>query len=346
MTANTKERIIHALLFVVLIFLVLGILLFNIIFNGINYKSVLLGSDTLQEDDGADNAAGITEPDNAYHAIRIHFLGNCIVGSMLGSDTYGTFNAMTKEKESSYFLENTAKRFGNDDWTIGLLDTVLSDNEELLPVTDSIAQERFRGYASNAEILKTGGVDVVSLATLHTHDYGAEGYADTISAAEAAGLRWGDDEHAVYLEKEGVVIGVYLCSAGTSYEEDSTARIVNWITGAKEKCDMIVICLSDRGVLTESEWWTPLGQACIDAGATVVLCNREGGSMSVENYKEGVIIDSLGTFLNGGERYGEKENFVYALTVYLEDGTISEWTGAMLAFHNYEEAWQPVEITE
>ncbi|MBE6569722.1 MAG: hypothetical protein E7658_05850 [Ruminococcaceae bacterium] len=345
MTANTRERIIHALLFVVLISLVLGVILFNIIFGGINYKSVLAGSDPLQEDTGADNASGITEPENAYHAIKIHFLGRCIVGSMLGSDAYGTFNAMTEEKDPSYFLENTERLFTNDDWTIGLLSTVLSDNEELPPVTSSIAAERFRGDAAYAEILTSGGVDIVSLATLHTHDYGTEGYTDTIAAAEAAGMRWGDDEHAVYLEKEGAVVGVYLCSVG-AFEEDSTSRIVNWITGAKEKCDMIVIYLSDRGVKAKLDWWTPLAQSCIDAGASVVLCDRIGGSMQVQTYGNGIIIDSLGIFLNGGERYGEKENFVLALTAYPVDGDITEWKYEMLPFHNYEEAWQPVQIIE
>lgn len=343
MRANTKERVLHALLFVILIFLVLGIVLFNVIFSGINYASVLEGSDTLQEDTGAENAAGVTEPENAYHAITIHFLGNCIAGSILGSDGYGTFNAMAQEKESDYFFENTLQLFENDDWTIGLLGTVFSDNEELNPVTDGIA---YKGTVSQAEILTAGGVDIVSLATSHANDYGKEGYTDTVAAVEAAGLKWGDDEHAVYLEKEDVRIGIYLCSVGDTSVENSTDRIVNWIGGAVEKCDMIVIYFSDRGVEIESEWWTPLGQACIDAGASVVLCGREGGTHSVESYKDGVIIDSLGTFLDGGERYSKKENFVYALTVYLKDGTVSDWTGEMLPFHNYEEPWQPVQVTE
>ncbi|MBQ7922012.1 MAG: CapA family protein [Clostridia bacterium] len=343
MRANTKERVLHALMFVILIFLVLGVVLFNVIFSGINYASVLLGSDTLQEDTGVDNATGVTEPENAYHAMTIHFLGNCIVGSILGSDGYGTFNAMAQETEPAYFFEKNLRLFANDDWTIGLLGTVLSDNGELAPVTDGIA---YKGTASQAEILTAGGVDIVSLATLHTRDYGSEGYADTVAAVEAAGLQWGDDEHAVYLEKEDVQIGIYLCSVGASSMDDSTDRIVNWINGAVEKCDMVVIYLSDRGVEIESEWWPPLGQACIDAGASIVLCNREIGPMSVEAYKDGVIIDCLGTFLDGGERYGEKENFVYALTVYLKDGTVSDWEGEMLPFYNYEEPWQPVQVTE
>ena len=66
----------------------------------------------------------------------------------------------------------------------------------------------FSGPSAYTEILTSGGIDCVTLANNHSHDYDTAGYEDTRRALESAGVTYfSTDTMAVWRNDDGLMIG-------------------------------------------------------------------------------------------------------------------------------------------
>lgn len=320
-----------------------GIVLHSVLATGSNYRPILQNGMSLMQTVPDDSLTMVREPADSKKALTIGFVGNCIIGSMLGSSAYGTFNALLAEAGPSYFLEKAYPVLASDDWTVCALGSVLSD-ANYAPVEKSAGElSWYLAPTSGAAVLSSGSIDIVSLATDHTGDYGADGYSDTQAALEAAGLLWGDDEHAVYLEQDGIRIGLYLCTLVD--EENDLPRILDWIEGVD--CDFIVIYPHGHmGGTPEEETVLAAYRTMVDAGADLVLATHSGMVSTPFSYGNGVIMPSLGSFLSGDTRFPEMDTGVFRLKLLTADGKLDDWSWEWIPFYPYNEPWQPVMQTE
>lgn len=137
--------------------------------------------------------------------VRMTFLGDCTLGDEARKRNASLGFAKTIEKMGCEHPFRQLRRLTSpDDLTVANLETVLSDRK-----LKKVRKEyNFIGSASYTEILTAGSIDCVTLANNHTHDFGEEGYEDTKTALNEAGVAWfGTDSPAVWISEEGFMIG-------------------------------------------------------------------------------------------------------------------------------------------
>ena len=137
--------------------------------------------------------------------VRITFLGDCTLGGEERDRRAGLgFAARIAENGMAFPFRNLTRLTEQDDLTVANLECVLTDRK----LTKVEKTYNFSGPTAYTEILTSGGIDCVTLANNHSHDYGEEGYQDTVEALEAAGVAWfGTDAPAVWRSEEGLTVG-------------------------------------------------------------------------------------------------------------------------------------------
>ncbi len=133
------------------------------------------------------------------------FLGDCTLGGEEKSrkSSLGYLRRI-QENGTAFPMRYLKELTGTDDLTVANLEGVLTDRT----LKKVEKKYNFSGPTAFTEILTSGGIDGVTLANNHSHDYGEEGYADTISALERAGIGWfGTGDTAVWSNGEGLKIG-------------------------------------------------------------------------------------------------------------------------------------------
>ena len=281
-------------------------------------------------------------PDPVY--IDLSFIGDCMLATHIGGEWDLSFNKLAKEVEPSYFFENFAEIFQNDDWTIANLENVFTDN--------AAARTRYKGYSPaywykgptwHTDILTEGGVDVVSLSNNHSEDYGTIGYNDTRAALENAGVIWGDNDNMVILEKEGFKIALYCCSFYYSGYEATIAKAIQSV----EADYKIVYFHGGTERVHEPDYWKAAGaRRLIDSGADLVIGHHPHVLQPVEIYKGKTIIHSLGNFVFGGSRSEENRTIVYRLRLEILEGELVSTTDEIIPCYVYTNLYQPGIITD
>lgn len=319
--------------------LILGAL-YTIFGTEASFAPVLEKAETSDAHAPSEGIAPIDEPDYSYEISTVTFGGSCTAGSMLGSAAYGTFNGALEENGAGYFFENLSGVFTSDGFTLAGLDAVFTDRE--LDPTEKENREWFSAPSAAAGIF--AGIDALSLTFDRTMDYGSEGYADTQTALDNAGIHWCDTGRAVYRELEsGVSIAVYCCKL----DADQAENVKNWLASAQEKADFVALYLSDtEETYAPSESKTALMQSYIDAGADLVVGTNGAVLQPAMEYGGGFIAHSLGSLIDGATRYHEDYTALLQVELHSKDGKL---TGAEYRFipcytADGDKSWRPTEI--
>ena len=154
--------------------------------------------------------------------ITVTFLGDCTLGGEEGYRNNPRGFLKTVEREGyAYPFENLKFLTEHDDLTVVNLEGVLTDkNRQRASKTFT-----FSGPAAYTEILRTAGIECVSLANNHTYDYGNQGYTDTEDALTGAGIAYFGTDQVAVCELNGIRIGFAGISitlngaAGTRFRE-------------------------------------------------------------------------------------------------------------------------------
>lgn len=343
MTANDSSLLGRVVGGIVLTALTCGLIAYNTMYGGATYTPVLENSASLLQTDPDSRISTIDEPADSRQVVNISFVGNCIVGSMLGSSAYGTFNELLETEGPGYFLKEASAVLAEDDWTVCALGSVLSDGGHRPAEKDDGELAWYLAPSSGAQVLAEGSIDVVSIATDHTKDYGPDGYADTKAALEASGLLWGDDDKAVYLEKYGIRIGIYPCRLENA--ETDLPRILQWVENASAGCDFVTVYPHGHmGMAPDDEAVLAAYCSMIEKGADLVMATHSGTLYEPVSYADGMIVPSLGSFLSGDNRFPEKDTGVFRVKMLCTGEKLESWEGNMIPFLSYEEPWQPVPV--
>jgi poly-gamma-glutamate synthesis protein (capsule biosynthesis protein) len=193
------------------------------------------------------------------------------------------------------------------------------------PLTDRGTEEKektfvFRSPAEPvARALKQAGFNVVSLANNHTMDYGAEGLKRTVDALDQAGvghagagnnvnearqpafIRVGSQQVAILAYSLTFPENFWATPSrpGTAFGHEAQVR--EDVVNARRTADVVVVSFHwGRESQTElRDYQIQLGHAAIEAGAAAVVGHHPHILQAVEQYKDGVIIYSLGNFAFG-----------------------------------------------
>lgn len=263
-----------------------------------------------QETDSSDTAI------SAPVSLTLSVVGDCTLGTDETFDYDTSLNAYYENYGADYFLQNVRSIFSADDLTIANFEGTLTDSDEREDKTFA-----FKAPASYASILSGSSVEAVNTANNHSHDYGDQGFDDTLAALDDAGIvHFGYDETAV-MDIKGIkvgMVGIYELYDHLDREQqlkDNIAKVQ--VDGAQ-----LIVVIFHWGNETETvpdSNQTTLGRMAIDLGADLVCGHHPHVLQGIETYKGKNIVYSLGNFCFGGNSSpSDMDTMIYQQTFTID----------------------------
>lgn len=275
--------------------------------------------------DSASDSADTKEAENtvtmsAPVTLTLSVVGDCTLGTDETFDYSTSLNAYYENNGGAYFLQNVKSIFAADDLTIANFEGTLTESDAREDKTFA-----FKGPAEFTSILTSGSVEAVTTANNHSHDYGDQGYEDTIAALDAAGIvNFGYDKTAV-MDVKGVkvgLVGIYELKDHLEREQqlkDNIAKV------KAEGAQLIVVVFhwgNEKETCPDSNQ-TTLGRLAIDEGADLVCGHHPHVLQGIETYKGRNIVYSLGNFCFGGNSSpSDMDTMIYQQTFTIDQNGV------------------------
>lgn len=253
-------------------------------------------------------------------SLTVSVVGDCTLGTDETFDYSTSLNAYFDNYGSSYFLQNVKTIFSADDLTIANFEGTLTESDAREDKTFA-----FKAPASFAKILTNGNVEAVTTANNHSHDYGEQGFTDTLNALDAEGItHFGYDETAV-MDIKGVKVGL----VGIYELKDHMERaqqVKDNIAKVKEEGAQLIIVIfhwgNEKEEVPDSNQ-IALGRLAIDEGADLVCGHHPHVLQGIETYKGKNIVYSLGNFCFGGNSApSDMDSMIFQQTFTITEGGV------------------------
>lgn len=259
--------------------------------------------------------------ESALRTITITAIGDCTLGTDPEFPYVGRFDATLKAVNNNYgyFFNNVRTVLENDDLTIANLETTFTIATKKANKGKPDEAYFFKGDPSYTKILKQGSIEAVNLANNHSYDYLAQGYQDTMSNLNQAGiLFFGYDKKAV-ANVNGIKIGMLGYNVLGRLEEGINIsglqkQIAGDIEQMERDCQLVIVSIhwgieASKAVTKQQ---SALGHFVIDSGADLVLGHHPHVIQKVEKYNGKYIVYSLGNFSFGGNHNPhDKDTFIF-----------------------------------
>ncbi|MDJ0707205.1 MAG: CapA family protein, partial [Leptolyngbyaceae cyanobacterium MO_188.B28] len=204
-----------------------------------------------------------------------------------------------------------------------------------LATADTTLQEKFHQHPrpEAAQVLKAGGVDIVSLTSHHTMDFGKHGLVETLETLDREGIyRVGAGRYAREARRPEIVDvkGKRIAYLGYSQEDTFAAgddlagvnpqkkqRVVADIQAIRNQVDWIIVNYHWEQNLPETptDWQTNLARMAIDQGADLVIGHHPDQLQGAEIYKGRPIAYSLGDFIFGDSLHADHDTAVMKVSL-------------------------------
>lgn len=253
--------------------------------------------------------------------IIISAVGDCTIGTDSSFPRVGRFDTTLKAvgNDYAYFFSKVRSILENDDLTIANLETTLTRAVRKADKGHQGAAYFFKGDPSYTEILKQGSIEAVNIANNHSLDYLLQGYQDTMSSLNKAGIMFfGYDKKAI-ASINGLKIGMLGYNVLGRLEAGINIgglqkQIADDISALKQNCDLVIVSFhwGVEGASQVNAQQSALGHFVIDNGADLVLGHHPHIVQPVEKYKGKYIVYSLANFCFGGNHNPrDKDTFIY-----------------------------------
>lgn len=244
--------------------------------------------------------------------IRISAVGDILCENSILEDAY---DKGTQNYDFTSMFKNMSTFFADSDITVGTMETNYTDN-------------KYSGYGqrnspiSFAEALKNIGIDLVSISTNHSLDYGIEGLQETKRALEGIGYDVVGDNLGESRVKIKTIKNTKIAFLSYTYgfenqnsktkEELDSANIYNSeiakkdLEYAKENADysIIIMHLGDAYSIKPNKEQQNIAKFLVENGADMILGNHASAvqKMEVMQSPEGknvLVAYSLGNYISG-----------------------------------------------
>lgn len=258
--------------------------------------------------------------------ITVSAVGDCTLATGYGFGYAHSFEERIKKEnyDYSYCFAGVQSILAADDLTIANAENVFTTRNTRV---DKTAQGKdaywFKSDPAYAAIYAAGSVEAVNVANNHSHDYGEEGYQDTLAALDAAGITGFGYGTVAFSEVKGysiAMIGINVLGAleeGRS-DEDVEAELRETMDTAKD-ADLIIVSFHwgiERTKEPSAKQRT-LAHMAIDFGADLVLGHHSHTVQEVELYRGRPIAYSLGNFVFGGHHRPARTSMILSTTFIL-----------------------------
>lgn len=253
-----------------------------------------------------------------------------ILGDICPTEDYRTlFDSNSPEK----LLGDAAIILKDADLTIGNLEAPATDNDEAILK----AGPNLKGLPSDLNILKSAGIDVLSLANNHILDYGVQGVLDTLAHCKKIGIKTvgaGPNAKAaktpLFLTVKGWHIGILnFAEAEFNLATNESAgangfdyfNSIKDIQIAKERCDYLIVLY--HGGSEHHAYPSPLLQKkcreMAESGADLILCQHSHCIGTYEEEHNSTILYGQGNSIFGYEAGNAEWNEGLIVTVSITE---------------------------
>lgn len=317
-----------------------GVAIFSVPFEG--YESRPIAITLLKTDDRTKDLNNILEylNKNVYYSydekiaaaeggeVTLGFVGDIMLDR-------GVETSVIKNFEGNYHkIFSEVKALEDDDILFANLEGPISDKGRNVG-----SKYSFRFDPVVTEAIKQAGFDVVSFANNHVGDYSDAAFLDTLGRLSennilytGAGETYDLAKKPVVIERSGIQIG-YLgfSDVGPEWMKATAEKpgillandpnLESIIREAKESVDFLVVSVhwGDEYKAHTARQET-LAHKMIDAGANMVVGHHPHVTQDVEEYKDGLIVYSLGNFVFDQYFSAETMQGQYALVTIGKDG--------------------------
>lgn len=263
-----------------------------------------------------------TKPESSETEITVSLMGDCTLGTDMNFNWNTSLNAYFEYQGADYFFKNVKSILEADDLSIVNMEGTLTTSDQR--VENLFA---FKGDADYVNILTSGSVEAANMANNHSHDYGEQGFSDTLNTLKSAGITtFGYDETAV-IDVKGIKIG--LVGIYELYDHlERTSQLLDNMEKVKEEGAQITIVVFHWGNEKETQPdsnQTTLGHLAIDNGADLVVGHHSHVLQPIEKYKGKYIAYSLGNFCFGGNSNpSDKDTIIFQQTFTWKDGILKD----------------------
>ncbi len=271
-------------------------------------------SETQSTENSQITSLGVSSETPQSFDITLTFLGDMILANQKDIDPKGRFNEYAEKYPADYFLEKVKHILSADDFTLANLENVLSDRELTPREKDHDPAFWFKSNASNINILTAGSIEGVLLSNNHIMDYGSEGFNDTVNTVTNAGIKFGDDENIIRLEKNGFKIAVICTGLWGDYNVKNALRLLN---SAKADSDYQIVFFhgGTEKLHAPEQFKIDAAHSFVDNGADLVIGGHPHVLQPREIYNGVEIIYSVGNFCYGGALLPENRTVIYQQTL-------------------------------
>ena len=253
-----------------------------------------------QDETSASDADLTPTPTMAPVSLTVSVVGDCTLGTDENFDYDTSLNAYYENYGADYFFSNVKSIFSADDLTIANFEGTLTDSEDR-----EDKEYAFKAPAEYAGILTSGSVEAVNTANNHSHDYGNQGYEDTISALYSAGILNFGYYKTLVTEVKGIkvgLVGIYELKDHLERKEQLKQNIAKVKAEGAQITIVIFHWGNEKEEVPDSNQ-TTLAHLAIDEGADLVCGHHPHVLQGIEEYKGKNIVYSLGNFCFGGNQY-------------------------------------------
>lgn len=287
------------------------------------------------------------ETDIPKDTLTLSFIGDCIIGSESGKINDGNFSYMAANGDHSYFFEKVKDELEKDDFTIANVECVLTDRDLEKIGKDYDPAFWYKAPTSSTDILTLGSVEIASIVNNHVGDYGDEGYTDTVAALKKYGLQVGENLTPLYIEKNGIKIGLLSCNLWSSY---NVTYIEEALEEMQDKCEYKIVFFhgGTEGVHEPDNYKIDACRYVAESG----LCDLIVGShphvlQPMEVVNNVPILYSLGNFCYSANNYPENKSVIFRVELKKENNKVITETELIPCYvytgyiNNYQPAIMP-----
>ncbi|MBE6737329.1 MAG: CapA family protein [Ruminococcaceae bacterium] len=280
--------------------------------------------------------------------LTLSFIGDCIIGSESGKINDGNFSYMAANSPHTYFFEKVVSELSKDDFTIANMECVITDRDLEKIGKDYDPAFWYKTPTSNTDILTLGSVEVASIVNNHIGDYGDEGYDDTVVALKSHGLQVGENLKPLYIEKNGIKIGLLCCNLWSSY---NVSYIEEALETMQNECEYKIVFFhgGEEGIHEPDNYKIDACRYLANSG----LCDLIVGShphvlQPMEVVNDVPILYSLGNFCYSAANYPDNQTVIFRVELKKEENKVKAETELVpcYVYTGYMNNYQPMIMPE
>ena len=283
----------------------------------------------------------------------VSFVGDCSVGDAY--DVIGfekSYHSVIQREGAEWPFSLVREYLTSDDLTVANLEVVLTERRAKKDVRHPL-----RGKPEHVNVLTAGGIEAVNTVNNHCMDYQEDGYNDTLSVLDAAGI--GHFGSVNYRKPEGHddllvrdVNGIRFGFVGMFYPHETDMKPLQErirILKEDEGCDVVVVSLHwgrETHHETESSQRS-IALQMIDTGADVIYGHHPHVLQPLTFYRGKPIMFSTGNFTFGA--MGDMDHYtgIFRGTWEKSNGrTVLREFRVIPCWYNGTDDYRPFELTE